>query len=137
MRVLMLAALLAAASPAIAESLLRADNGEMVGWPAYDGEGKLTFIDCRGDAHPLAEGGSFEATEQRCPSEPAPFELTGMVAGVVPERSRLELREQGGATHMHYLGREAAEALAKLTPDQAVTVEGPVAGSAQSVKPAS
>jgi hypothetical protein len=137
MRVLMLAALLAAASPAIAESLLRADNGEMVGWPAYDGEGKLTFIDCRGDAHPLAEGGSFEATEQRCPSEPAPFQLTGMVGGVEPERSRLELREQSGATHMLYLSREAAEALAKLAPDQAVTVEGPVTGFVRSVKPRS
>ena len=48
MRVLMLAVLLAAASPATAESLLRADNSEMVGWPAYDGAGKLTFILTRG-----------------------------------------------------------------------------------------
>jgi hypothetical protein len=137
MRVLMLAVLLAAPLPAAAESLLRADSGEMVGWPTYDGDGKLTFVDCKGDAHALAEGGSFEATEQRCPSEPAPFQMTGMVGGVEPERSRLELREQSGATHMLYLSREAAEALAKLVPDQAVTVEGPVAGFVRSVKPAS
>src|SRR3712207_3437348 len=94
MRVLMLAVLLAASSSVAAESLLRADSGEIVGWPAYDDEGKPTFVDCNGSMQAMAEGGSFEATDQRCPSDPAPFQMTGVVGGVEPERSRLELREQ-------------------------------------------
>ena len=98
MRVLMLALLLAAPVPAAAESLLRTDSGEQVGWPAYDGDGKLIFVDCQGATRTLAQGGSFEATEQRCPSEPAPFSMTGTIAGVEPERARLELREQGPTT---------------------------------------
>ena len=137
MRALVLAVLLAAPLPAAAESLLRADSGDMVGWPAYDEEGKLVFVDCQGAAHPLAEGGSFEATEQRCSSDPAPFGTRGMVVGVEPERSRLELREEGGGTVMFYLSPEAAEALAGLAPDQPVAVEGPVAGHVRSVKPGS
>ncbi len=134
----MLAVLMAAAPlPAVAEALLRAESGEVVGWPAYNAEGKLTFLDCQGGTHAMAEGGSFEATEQRCPSDPAPFRTTGLVSGVEPERSRLELRQEGGGTVMFYLSPEAAEALAGLAPDQPVAVEGPVAGHVRSVKPGS
>lgn len=139
MRIMLLTILLAAAPlPAAAEALLRAPGGEeVVGWPAYDGAGKLTFVDCTGAMRTLAEGGSFGATEQRCPSEPAPFRATGTVRGVEPERSRLELQADGDAARMLYLSPAAAEELARLPPGQRVTVEGPVAGHARTVRPAS
>jgi hypothetical protein len=127
------AAVLAGTVPALAESVVVGDNSHTVGWPVFDQQGHLAFAACDGTVKPMAEGGSFQASDQHCPSRPQAFKLTGKVSAIAPERGRLELKDQSGAVHMLYLPADAAQELAKLQPDATVEVEGPVPGHADKV----
>ena len=129
-------AALAAPWPALAESVVVGDNSHLLGWPVFDQQGHLAFAACDGTIKPLTEGGSFQASDERCPSRPQPYKLTGKVSAIAPERSRLELKDGSGTVHMLYLTADAAKELAKLQPDATVQVEGPVPGHADKVSAA-
>ncbi len=133
LRAVIVAAALAGPWPALAESVVVGDNTHAVGWPVFDQQGHLGFVGCDGTTKPMAEGGSFQASDQRCPSRPQPYKLTGKVSAIAPERSRLELKDQSGTVHMLYLTADAAQQLSKLQPDATVQVEGPVPGHAEKV----
>ena len=137
LRALVVAVAAAAAPlPALAESVIVGDNSHTLGWPVFDQQGKLAFAACDGTIKPLAEGGSFQATDEHCPSRPQPYTLKGKVSAIAPERGRLELKDQNGDVHMIYLTADAAKELAKLQPDATVEVEGPVPGHADKVSAA-
>ena len=132
LRAVIVAAALAGPWPALAE-LVVGDNTHAVGSPVFDQQGHLGFVGCDGTTKPMDEGGSFQASDQRCPSRPQPYKLTGKVSAIAPERSRLELKDQSGTVHMLYLTADAAQQLSKLQPDVTVQVEGPVPGHADKV----
>jgi hypothetical protein len=130
---MVVAAVLAGPVSALAESVVVGDNSHTLGWPVFDQQGRLAFAACDGTIKPMAEGGSFQASDEHCPSRPQAYKMTGKVSAIAPERSRLELKDGSGTVHMLYLTADAAKELAKLQPDATVQVEGPVPGHADKV----
>src|SRR3954451_21833472 len=93
LRAVIVAAALAGPWAALAESVVVGDNTHTVGWPGFDQQGHLGFVGCDGTTKPMDEGVSFQASDQRCPSRPQAYNLTGKLSPIAPEVSPVALKD--------------------------------------------
>lgn len=100
--------------------------GRTRGWVVATDAGELAFVDCHGRRSPLGSA-RVESSTQRCPTSPAPFELSGVVESVDPERRIVRAADDTGrirAFHIHV----DVPALEDLKPGERIQATGPIEG---------
>jgi hypothetical protein len=115
-----------------AEQVLVQGMGRTHGWLVATDDGALAFVDCQGRLFDALGGVRIEPSTGRCPSSPAPVEVTGVIHSVDAARRIVRAEDEGGRVHVFYVGDDRA-ALGDLRPGERIRAIGPVAGHASRI----
>jgi hypothetical protein len=102
--------------------------GRTRGWVVATEGGELGFVDCQGRRSPLASA-RIEWSTQRCPTSPTPFEITGVIRSVDPERRIVHAEDDAGRVRAFHITVEVPR-FEDLKPGERIQATGPVEGQA-------
>ena len=117
---------LVAGSSAGAEQVRVDGMGRTQGWVVATDGGDLGFVDCQGRRSPLGSG-RIESSTGRCPSSPAPLEMTGVIRSVDPVRRIVNAQDDAGRLRAFHVTDEVSR-LDELQPGERIRATGPIDG---------
>jgi hypothetical protein len=100
--------------------------GRTRGWVVADDGGELAFVDCHGRRSAIGSA-RVEAASGRCPTPPAPHELTAVVRRVDLVRRVVHAEDHTGRLRAFHVPADVPR-LEELNPGERIHASGPVDG---------
>jgi hypothetical protein len=112
--------------PARAEQERVDGMGRTRGWVVATDGGELGFVDCQGRRSRLGSA-RVEPSTQRCPTSPAPVEMTAVVRSVDPVRRIVHAEDDRGRARHFHIAPDVPR-LEDLKPGDPIQATGPIEG---------
>jgi hypothetical protein len=105
--------------------------GRTRGWVVATDGGELGFVDCQG-RRSLLGSARIEGSTQRCPTSPAPLEMTGVVRSVDPVRRIVHAEDDTGRVRAFHITADVPR-LEDLKPGERIQATGPIEGQVTAI----